>query len=250
MNIKITHFFVYTILYETLKTLPLPITDMGKTIATEIQGSPLVGLFAYATNSYCLVGSAIPDEAKKSFAKALEVEIIELTIAGSSQIGAYLTGTENMLLVPNIITDKEKHILEKHKIPYVIIQTSHTALANNLILNDKFCFYIADMESSAVKQITESLNIPAEELDLPDWEVIGSITKITSKGGLIQKDVPESIQSYIEEKLQLKLEQGTVNFGSHVLGGGIVANDKGMVIGKASAGIEITNADMALGFLD
>lgn len=223
---------------------------MGKTITIDIHGSSQVGLFAYATDSYCLIGQALPQEAKDAFTKALDVPVIELTIGGSSQVGAYLTGTNSMLFTPDLITQKEKDILDKNNIAYTIIETKHTALGNNILINDNYCFYIKDFEKHAIKTITDTLSIPAESLELDDWEVIGSIMKVTSKGGLIQKDVPDEIKDDLEQKMKVKLEQGTVNFGSHILSGGIVANKNGMVIGKASAGIEITNADMALGFLE
>lgn len=181
---------------------------MGKTIALEINGSSQVGLFAYATDSYALIGQTLPEEVKKAFERALEVPLIEFTVAGSAQVGAYLAGTEDMLLVPDIVTPKEIAVLDENNIKHTIIETKHTALGNNIIINENYCFYIKDFETHAVKQITDTLAISAEELELKDWEVIGSIAKITSKGGLIQKDVPEAIKEDIEEKMKVKLEIG------------------------------------------
>lgn len=223
---------------------------MGKTIAVEIYGSSLVGNYAYANDSFCLIGATLPSEIKDSYKKALDVPLIDITIGGSSQVGLYIVGASNHIFVPTIITEKEEDILKTHNIAYTKLDTTHTALGNNIVLNDTYCFHIPHLESFVVKQISETLSIPTEPLVLPDFEVIGSIIVITKKGGLIQKDVPIEVKEDIEKKFQCSLEQGTVNFGSSVLGGGIVVNSNGMVIGKASAGIEVTNADMAFGFLD
>lgn len=223
---------------------------MGKTKALEIYGNSNVGLFAYATDEYGIIGKSLPDEVKDTFTKALDVPFHELTIGGSQQVGVYLNGNSTCLLVPSIIYEYEKDTLDTMGITYVVIHTKNTALGNNLIIGDDAFFYMPDFEDEAIKEIEQALGLKGKPLHVKGWEVIGSIVVINSKGGLIQKDVPEDIKTEIEDALHLTLEPGTVNFGSHVIGGGIVVNGKGMVIGKASAGIEITNADMAFGFLE
>lgn len=223
---------------------------MGKTKTLEIQGNPNVGLFGYTTNKYCLVGKNLNETQLKVFETSLDVPVHSITIDGSSQIGVYLNGNETCLLVPSIITKSEIDELNKLGIKFKIIDTKETALGNNLIIGENYFFYHVDFEDTAIKQIEDSLGINGEAISLEDWEVIGSICCITSKGGLIQNEVPEEIKLLIEKKLNISLERGTLNFGSRIISGCLVANDKGMVIGKASAGIEITNADMALGFLE
>ena len=223
---------------------------MGKTKALEINGSSNIGLFAYATDEYCLIGKGLPEETIKTFKIALDVPIYEITIGESQQIGAYVNGNSKCLLVPNIITEKEKKSLDKLGIKYAIIETINTALGNDLIIGENYFFYIPEFEKKAVEMIQNTLWIKGETIILDDWEVIGSIVVTNLKGGLIQKEVHQKIRKLIENKLELKLEAGTINFGSHIIGGGIVVNSKGMVVGKASAGIEITNADMAFGFLE
>lgn len=223
---------------------------MGKTIAWEIQGSSNIGLFAYATDSYCLIGKSFTDKDKNTFTRALDVPLIELSIGGSSQIGAYVTGNSQGIVVPSSIRPSEEEVLKKNNIPYFIIQTNETALGNNLVVNDNYFFYHPDFESSAAKQVSEALKIEGEQMDSPEFEVVGAVTAVNKKGGLIQKDIPEETKEYMQEKLKVPLELGTLNFGSPIVKSAIVANSKGMVVGKMSAGIEITNADMAFGFLE
>lgn len=216
----------------------------------DVFGSPNVGIFAYATDEYCLVGKGIPDEARDAFVRALDVPVYDISIGGSQQIGLYLAGNTSCLLVPSLITEAEMKSLDDLKIKFKVIETKQTALGNNLIINDNYFFYTEEFEASAVKEMSSALGVDGSELSLEGWDVIGSVIVLTSKGGLIQKNVPDEAISFLSDKLKLELELGTVNFGSHVIGGGIVANANGIVIGKASAGIEVTNADMALGFLE
>lgn len=223
---------------------------MGKTVVLDIQGSPNVGLFCYVTDTYCLLGRGLPEEVKKSCEKAFDVPVHEISIAESAQIGAFVTGNSKGIVVPSSITPSEAAKLDELKITYTIIDTKFSALGNNVVVNDSYMFYIPEMEATAVQAISKALGVKGEPLVLKNWECVGAIVVINRKGGLIQKDVPDEVKDKLSEKLQLPFEQGTINFGSHVLGGGVAANSKGMLIGNASAGVEIANAELAFGFLE
>jgi translation initiation factor 6 len=223
---------------------------MGKTVALEIYGSPNVGLFVYVTNEYCLIGKGLDEEVKTACERAFEVPVHEITIASSQQVGAFIVGNSSGIVVPDTITESEKKKLNELEIPFTVINTKYTALGNNIVVNDAFMFNIPEIEPEAIHEIRTALSVESKALALDEWDVVGSIVVINDKGGLIQKDVPEDVKANIEEKLGIELEQGTINFGSHVIGGGVVANDKGMLVGKASAGVEVANAELAFGFLE
>jgi len=223
---------------------------MGKTKTLEIYGSSNVGLYGYTNDHFCLIGKGLTEEIIKTFTKALDVPVYEITIGGSQQIGVYIKGNNKKTLVSSLILPKEEEILKELNIDYAIIDTKNTALGNNLIVGENHFFYTPEMESSAIKQIEKALGFSGTELFLEDWDVIGSVIAINSLGGLVQKDVPEEVVEEMRHKLNLPLEKGTINFGSSIIGGGVVVNKNGMVIGRVSAGIEVTNADMAFGFLE
>jgi translation initiation factor 6 len=218
--------------------------------ALDIFGSPNVGLYAYTTDTYCLAGKELSSEHVALFEKTLQVQVHQITIGGSSQIGVFASGHSKMLLVPDIIRDYELEELKKLGIPFTIIKTKLTALGNNLIVNDNYCFHNPEFEASAVTQLKEGLHVPVEPLKLDVWDVVGSVVKLNAKGGLIQKDIEEDIKKYLEKKLQIPLEFGTMNMGSPTISGAVIVNSYGMLFGKGSAGVEISNADLAFGFLE
>jgi translation initiation factor 6 len=223
---------------------------MGKTKTLEIHGSSNIGIYAYANDKFCLIGKGFTEEQKETFQKALDVPIHEITIARSSQVGAYITGNSRIILVPAIITEAEKAQLDKLGIKYAVIETKLTALGNNVFANDHYMFHNTHFEAKAIQDMKDALGVEGDPLELKGYEVVGSVVAMNAKGGLIQNDVPEDIRVYIEEKMQIPFERGTLNFGSRVIGGCVVVNSYGMVVGRASAGIEITNADLAFGFLE
>jgi translation initiation factor 6 len=223
---------------------------MGKTKVLDINGNPIVGVFAYANDKFCLVGRSVSSDRKEVFNKALDVPVFDFTIAGSSQVGVFITGNSKKILVPSIITENEIAVLKSHNIDFAIIDTKLTALGNNLIVNDHYFFYNPEFEAKAVNEIKEALGLDGEPLAIRGWEVIGSIVAMNSKGGLVQNEVPEDIKILLEDMLKIPFERGTMNFGSRIISGCLVVNSFGMVVGNSSAGIEITNADLAFGFLE
>ena len=217
--------------------------------ALDIFGSPNIGLYAYATDSYCLAGKELGSEHIKILEKELKVPVHQITIGGSSQVGVFLSGNSTMLLVPDIITEQESNLLEELQIAHTKIKTIHTALGNNLIITDTYGFYNPEFEKEAIQTIKTATNIPLEALKLHVWDVVGSVVALNKHGGIIQKDIPEDIKTYLEKKLQIPLEFGSLNYGSPTVSGCVVVNSNGMVFGKGSAGVEIANADLAFGFL-
>jgi translation initiation factor 6 len=213
----------------------------------KIKGSSNIGLYAYANDQFCLVGK---DVVSIEAFKVLQVPIHQITIGGSSQVGIFIAGNSKGIVVPEVITESEADMLKELGISYTIIETKHTALGNNLIVNDNHCFYNPELEKTAVKEICKALDVSADPLPLKTWDVVGAVVAVTSRGGLISKEISEDIKKAIQKKLKVPLEPGSLNFGSPAVAGCVVANKNGFVVGEASAGIEITNADLAFGFIE
>ena len=132
---------------------------MGKTIALDINGNPNVGLYAYASDNFCLIGKGIPDEDKEKFAKALDVPLIDFEVGNSSQVGVYAAGNSSIVLFPDLIKESEKKILDDNDINYAVIETKESALGNNLVISDNYFYYNPSMEKEAIKQIKEATGL-------------------------------------------------------------------------------------------
>ncbi len=219
-------------------------------LTANTQGNPNIGLYAYATDKYCILG---PEAAnlKEAIEEALSVPVIITTIAGTSLTGVFLAGNEKTLLVPGIAFEHEIERLEKAGITVGLFDTTHTALGNNLVANEHGCLAGPMFTTEEREELHELLGVPVHQFAIAGVEVVGSALAATGKGGLIHRDATRFEQDMAIDTLRLpRLLPGTVNMGVPYVRAGIIANSNGFLIGTASGGPEIGNADEAFGFLE
>lgn len=216
----------------------------------DFNGNSNIGLFAYCTNEYCLVGREVTDNDIKVLKEVLKVPVHIISIARSSLIGVFLAGNNNKLLVPNIVSDIELKKLEELKIDFEVIDTKHTALGNNILCNDDGAILNPDIEAKALKQIEKALGVPVKTSKIADLEIVGALCAHNTIKGLVHRDASDKELDLIEKMLRINVEIGTLNFGSPYIHSSTIVNDKGFLVGEATTGPEIQNADYAFGFLE
>jgi translation initiation factor 6 len=215
-----------------------------------INKNPNIGLYAIATDNYCLVAHTIQDEELETIKKVLKVPVHKLTIAGTDLLGAFLAANNNMLLVPEIIYDSEERTLKHLNIPYTIIKTHHTALGNNILANDSACFVSDEFSADTKKRIRQALGTILRPGTIGGVNVVGSAAVLNDKGLLVHRDAMPAEIKYLKETFNLPVDIGTVNMGSPYIRSGMIINKNGYLIGASSGGPEMQRADYALGFLE
>jgi translation initiation factor 6 len=151
-------------------------------IKTSFRGNPNVGLYAYATDSYCLVGPEVPDHEYERIKATLEVPVHRATIAGTGLVGVFLAGNNKHLLVPHIIFDKEEALLKKLGIQYTVITTDLTALGNNILCNDFGCLVSSEYSEAERETIGKALGMKAKSFKIGELDIVGSCAAATTKG--------------------------------------------------------------------
>lgn len=217
---------------------------------TNFNGNVNLGLYAYATDEYCLVGHDVPNERIDLMHQILKVPIHKISIAGTSLVGVFLAGNNNCLLVPKIAFDTELEILQKLKIHYKVIDTKLTALGNNILCNDTGCLINPEFGKPEENEIKDALKVPVKRTKIAGLTTVGALAALNEKGILIHRDSEDFELDFIETTLNLTAVTGTVNFGSPYIKSGVIVNSNGFLIGDISGGPEIQNADNAFGFLD
>lgn len=212
--------------------------------------NPNIGLYAFATDEFCLVGHDIPDKFLPELEKVLKVPVHKINIAGTPLIGVFCTGNKNKLLVPHIIQRDEIKELERLKINFAIVETKITALGNNITTNDKGAIVSTEFDENTVKYIEKELGVPTKKGKVSELDNVGSCLVVNNEGGLVHRGIKSFELKFLEHIFQCEILDGTVNMGNPYVKSGIISNSKGFIIGAHSGGPEITNADMALGFLE
>lgn len=215
-----------------------------------VQGNSLAGLYVLPLDDKVLVGNEVAQSADKDIAEIFGGEVIRLTIAGTSLLGVFLATDGEKLLVPHIILPHEKALLEEHNIPYIIVPSDLTCLGNNIIASKEGVLVNTAYDEHAIQIIGEFLGVNVQALEMEGILAIGSLLAHNDTHGLISHDVAEHTIKQLEEFLGLTISTGTVNMGSTQIRSGIAVNNKGFIIGQASGGPEVMNADQALGFIE
>ncbi len=218
-------------------------------LVTNFNSNPNLGLYAFATDKYCLIGTEVPEKLLPEIEEVLDVPIIKISIAGTSLLGVFLNGNNKCLLVPKIAFPNELEELDRHKIKYKLIDTKLTCLGNNMICNDKGCVVSEEYGEREIKAIKEALKIDVVRAKIAELNTLGSLAVHTKKGLLCHHEILEHEAELLKKILKVEIFTGTVNMGVPFIGSGIICNNKGYIIGDASGGPEIVNADESLGFL-
>lgn len=218
---------------------------------TNFNGDSNIGMYAVATDSFCLVGSTVPQKEIEKMQEVLKVPIYKLRIYGTPFIGIFVSATSEKILVPKIIFDEELAEFKKVKEAKVkVIETKNTALRNNILCNDSIAILSEEFSKKEKSQIKKELNVK-KIISMKSFNpaVPGSSGILTNQGGIVNPATDEKEIKKLEKETNLEIGRGTVNMGSPFLGAGIIANSNGFLVGSISSGIEMGRIDESLGFL-
>ncbi|MBU3904532.1 MAG: translation initiation factor IF-6 [Nanoarchaeota archaeon] len=205
-------------------------------IKLAFSGDSNLGLYGFATETKCLLG--FEPQNKNKIEKVLGVKVYHSTIAETRFAGILAVGNDNGLLVPGITEPHEIEKLKKIFSNVQVIDTKQTALGNLILCNDKGCLIAENLEKYK-DMISKCLGVPVEVGTIAGLDIIGSAGKATNTGCLVHRDATDEEIKKIEEVLGVKVDVGTVNFGTPFIKAGVIVNSKGLVISEKSTGPEI-----------
>lgn len=209
------------------------------------EGNPNVGLFATATDSFCISGSS---RFATLATEILKVPHHEVLVSSSKAIGIFSAANANGVILPHITEKLEISEFKKLGINVCVLNTKETALGNLVAANDKGCL-ISPYLLPYKKEISDCFGCEVVIASVAGLDLVGSACVATNKGFLAHRDCTEREFKLIEEVLKVKGEIGTANFGSPFVGAFIVANSNGFVVSEHTTGPEIARIDEALGFI-
>ncbi len=220
------------------------------TILLGFNNNPNIGLYAFVTDKFALVGRELDDITVAEIQRVLDVPVHRVSIAGTSLIGVFLTGNSDMVYVPGIAFENELEDLKKLGIDYTVFNTDLTCLGNNIILNKHGAIMSSQFSNQDVikfKKLVPKLKV--EVSDIADTNTPGACIAINGNLALIHRDISPAQSDLLESTLKLELVPTTINLGVPYIKSGILCNDKGLIIGEASGPAEITYAESGLGYI-
>ena len=202
-----------------------------------IRGVPLIGLYIRATEDFAVLG--VRDEKAESYLREeLDVDVVITTIAGSELVGALACANSKGILVSDQITEKEKERLSKI-FEVHIVKTPMTCLGNIVCVNDKGAVIHPEADEEIVNAVRDFLDVEVVKGTIGGIKTVGMAAVVTNRGGLLNPNASEWEVKKVEEVMGVEVGTGTVNFGSDMVGTGLVANSKGYIAGKDTMGFEL-----------
>jgi len=219
-----------------------------RVLKAKFHNNPNIGLYSFATDTYCLLPKNLSRHLVESIKEVLNVPTYQVTICNTNLIGVFCTGNEDYLFVPDFIPEYELKELERIKyIKIIKLSTKFTALGNNIVIKDKTCLVNPSLESS-VKDKLEELGFKVSPLEIAKTSTVGSCTALNHRGCLLHRDATNARK--VSSFLNLPTNIGTVNFGSPYVRSGLIVNCNGYVVGADTTGPETQRIDETLGFLN
>ena len=212
--------------------------------------NPNVGVFCRTNDNVAFIRKALSKKVKKKIVAAIDVELVELSIADATIVGSLLAFNSKGAVVTDFVDVDTIKVIKDQGFDVCVISDRLNAAGNDILVNDHGALVHPDLEKESIEEIEATLNVPVSKGTIGSLKTVGMAAVVTNKGLLCHPKVTDEEKRLLEEVFDVNVMIGTVNHGSPVIGSGLVANTKGAIIGKLTTGIEMGRIEEALGFLE
>jgi len=212
--------------------------------------NPSVGVFCRTNDNVAFIRKALSKKVKKKIVAAIDVELVELSIADATIVGSLLAFNSKGAVVTDFVDIDTIKVIKDQGFDVCVISDRLNAAGNDILVNDYGALVHPDLEKESIEEIEATLNVPVSKGTIGSLKTVGMAAVVTNKGLLCHPKVTDEETRLLEEVFDVNVMIGTVNHGSPVIGSGLVANTKGAIIGKLTTGIEMGRIEEALGFLE
>ncbi len=213
-----------------------------------IAGSSLLGVFARCTEKIVLVPPEAGPEAVGALEERLGVAAIRTVVGGSSVLGSLISANSQGFVVTQHASEDELSRLSEQgrvaRLPGKI-----NAAGNVILANDNAALVHPGLSTRACEAVSETLGVEVVKGTIGGLKTVGMAAIATNKGLLVHPRASEEEISILEDLFELPVDVGTVNFGSPLVGSGLLANSHGYIVGDETTGPELGRIEDALGFL-
>jgi len=215
---------------------------------TRVNAEGYVGLFGFATDSYCFLSHRASQKKVSKFSEILGVPASLISVASTSLVGMMACGNSKGVALPYTVTKAELSKIEKVT-DAKIIPGKFTALGNLVTANDKGAIVSPLISESARGEISDVLGVKVTAMEIASRSEVGALCIATSKGFAVTPDASDEELKKLEKIFGVEGGRASASLGSKMVGCTIMANGAGLVAGMETTGIELQYLQEALGFL-
>lgn len=213
----------------------------------DIYDTPMIGVFATCTDDVALVPPLTKPETCAILGDSLKVRVVETLVNGSVVVGALSRGNSNGFLVSYGTDTNELEKLTGVKVE--ILPDKLNAVGNIVLANDSAALVHPELSDKAIEAIAGTLKVEVYRGTIAGIKNVGMAGVVTNRGLLVHPKVTLLERETLERIFELPVNIGTTNFGTQMLGSGLLANSKSYLAGSETTGPELGRIEEALGFI-
>jgi translation initiation factor 6 len=179
---------------------------------------------------------------------SLDVRVVETLVNGSVVVGALSRGNSNGFLFSKGTDAREMQELTGVQVE--ILPDRLNAVGNIVLANDSAALVHPELSDKALETIARTLKVEVYRGTIAGMKNVGMAGVVTKKGLLVHPKVTPSEREILEKIFELPINIGTTNFGTQMLGSGLLANSKSYLAGSDTTGPELGRIEEALGFIE
>jgi translation initiation factor 6 len=214
----------------------------------DIYDTPMIGVFATCTEDVALVPPLTKPEVCAIIENSLGVRVIEALVNGSVVVGALSRGNSNGFLFSHGTDAREMQ--EQTGVHVEILPDRMNAVGNVVLANDSAAIVHPELSDKAIETVARTLKVEVYRGTIAGIKNVGMAGVVTNKGLLVHPKVTSSEREMLEKIFELPVSIGTTNFGTQMLGSGLLANSKNYLAGSDTTGPELGRIEEALGFIE
>jgi len=208
----------------------------------------VLGVFATVTEAVVLIAPEVSKAAASNLEDALHLKTVRTLIAGSTVVGSLSCGNSSGFVVSRYAHRGELERLREFGSAQAIPDLM-TATGNIILANDTAAIVHPLLTDRAIDVIAETLSVDVRRATIAGLGTVGMAGVATNKGVLVHPKVSDNEIAILEDTFGLPVDIGTVNFGSPLIGAGLLANSAGYIAGTDTTGPELGRIEDALEYL-
>ncbi|AKA48444.1 translation initiation factor 6 [uncultured archaeon] len=204
--------------------------------------SNYIGVYARAWEDIAIVPLTIEDEVVSDFEEVLGVEVKKTLVNNSNLIGSMTVMNSNGIIVAQNGWEGGFEV-EMPGRNTLYLKDKFNAVGNDIIANNHAALIHTGFNNTSRKKIEDTLGVEVLKGTIGGIKTVGSVGVVTQKGMLVAPEASEEEQEFLSKLFKVPVKAGTANFGNMYIGSSIIANSKGVLVGKDTTPIELGRID-------
>lgn len=219
---------------------------VGRTL---LGGSPYLGVYLRVGDGFAIVPEDTPRSVERDLSRLLDVRIVRTSVLDCEVVGAMVAANSRGVVVGGEVDPDERRTLETVA-PLSVVAHRQNAMGNNILVNDSGALVHPDFSDDAIAALKDALGVPAERGTIAGLGTVGMAGVATNRGVILHPRATEKEAAHVGGLLGVPVHRSTANFGVPIVGACVVANSRGLLVGRPTTPVEVVHLQEGLQIFD